>query len=129
MPSRNHRKSFPAHPERVVDARRFVADAIGSSIPASALEIVRLLTSEVFTNGVVHGSGDPIEVEVHLNDVVQVRITDTGPGFEAKPRQKRLEEPGGYGLVIVDRLADDWGVDSRDGTSVWFTIDAPVEPS
>ena len=124
--SETHRTTLPPEPDRVADARRFVVDIVGGRVPDSALEIVRLLTSEIFTNGIQHGTGGPIEVEVHVDGDVKVRITDTGPGFAPTPRERDVTDPGGYGLVIVDRLADEWGVDATNGTSVWFRLQTPV---
>jgi anti-sigma regulatory factor (Ser/Thr protein kinase) len=52
-------------------------------------------------------------------------VTDSGPGFE--PEQPRptphVDRPGGWGLCLVDRLADRWGVDSGNRTAVWFELD------
>ncbi len=33
-----------------------------------------------------------------------------------------LDEPGGFGLYLVGRLADRWGVETDDGTTVWFVL-------
>jgi anti-sigma regulatory factor (Ser/Thr protein kinase) len=33
-----------------------------------------------------------------------------------------LDEPGGYGLFLVGRLADRWGVETDDATRVWFVL-------
>jgi hypothetical protein len=33
------------------------------------------------------------------------------------------DAPGGWGLVLVDRIADRWGIiHSPDGTCVWFEL-------
>jgi hypothetical protein len=46
-----------------------------------------------------------------------------GPkGFHPRPRP---DGSGGWGLVLVDRIADRWGVTRTPaGTSVWFEIEA-----
>jgi anti-sigma regulatory factor (Ser/Thr protein kinase) len=32
------------------------------------------------------------------------------------------DEPGGFGLFLVGRLADRWGVETDGGTTVWFVL-------
>jgi anti-sigma regulatory factor (Ser/Thr protein kinase) len=58
--------------------------------------------------------------------MVRIEVSDGGAGFVPPKRPApRLdaEEPGGWGLVLVDRLADRWGVARDEGTSVWFELD------
>ncbi|MGZ8681769.1 MAG: hypothetical protein ACXWZ6_12425, partial [Solirubrobacterales bacterium] len=51
-------------------------------------------------------------------------VADGGPGFEPVVTAGREPEPGGWGLFIVQGLADRWGTLHRDGMSrVWFEID------
>lgn len=104
------------------DARRRVAAEIGDC-PA-ALEATELLVSELVTNALTH-TGDaeiPVSVE-HLDRRIMVSVSDSSSEVPA-PRQTDVTTPGGLGLRLVDRLADDWGVEQHpdDGKSVWFTI-------
>ncbi len=39
-----------------------------------------------------------------------------------RPRSGDLEDPGGFGLYLVGRLADRWGVETDDATRVWFVL-------
>jgi anti-sigma regulatory factor (Ser/Thr protein kinase) len=51
-------------------------------------------------------------------------VTDWGPGFDARTRTREPgDHTGGWGLFLVERLADNWGV-QRDGesTMVWFEL-------
>lgn len=32
------------------------------------------------------------------------------------------EPPGGWGLMLVGEIADRWGVETDDGTCVWFEM-------
>jgi anti-sigma regulatory factor (Ser/Thr protein kinase) len=83
-----------------------------------------LLVSELVTNSVKHagaGPGEPIDLELRASaDKVRVEVGDPGPGFE--PTMAR-SEPGGFGLLLVARLADRWGVERDPRTCVWFEID------
>jgi len=88
---------------------------------------VRLLVTELVTNAVKHaGTGTDRTVRVRLECCpghVRGEVTDDGPGFE--PLQGRRIDPieDGFGLTLVDQLADRWGVDVAEGTRVWFEID------
>lgn len=84
-----------------------------------------LLTNELVSNSVMHGrarEADVIEIEVTPTaDGVRARVSDSGPGFVPAPRTREVDEPGGWGLQLVERLAQRWGVD-QEGTSVWFEL-------
>ena len=114
-------------PRSVAVARHAVEELAGLA-PEERADVA-LLISELVTNSVRHGAeaGDPIDVRGYASaEVVRVEVRDTGAGF-ARPRQPcpRFDddEPGGWGLLLVDRLADRWGVARAGGTSVWFEID------
>ena len=100
-------------------------------LPASVGEhdrgALRLLVSELVTNCVRHGASDgDTAVELALRvapSSIRVEVHDGGTGFEppAKPQPRGAD--GGYGLFLVERMASRWGVDTRDGTRVWFELD------
>jgi hypothetical protein len=50
--------------------------------------------------------------------------SDPGPGFRWRPPDPgQSVEEGGYGLVLVDRMALCWGIEPRDdATTVWFEL-------
>jgi hypothetical protein len=55
---------------------------------------------------------------------VKVEIADGGFGFEPRASNADAEAEGGRGLMILQTLADRWGV-SRDACSrVWFELSA-----
>jgi anti-sigma regulatory factor (Ser/Thr protein kinase) len=118
--------SLPAAPASAADAREALRRL---PLPEEIVEKVALLVTELVANAVVHGrtlSDRRIRFELEVDDHGAVRgaVSDHGPGFTARlPDEPDLTTPGGLGLVLVDRLADRWGV-SRDGaTKVWFEID------
>lgn len=51
---------------------------------------------------------------------------DPGTGFVPAPKLSTGADGSGWGLYLVDRIADRWGVLSDERTEVWFEID--VEP-
>ena len=87
-----------------------------------------MLVSELVNNSVVHGRAserDTIEIEVRATpDGVRAQVSDAGPAFAPRGRTKGIEEPGGWGLVLVERVAQRWGVERTERTLVWFELAA-----
>jgi len=61
-------------------------------------------------------------VRATWNSEVRVEVTDRGRGFQLVPRRGPLDDPGGFGLFLVGRLADCWGVETDAATTVWFVL-------
>lgn len=99
-------------------------------LPEEAHKQVMLLASELVTNAVRHGGageGERIGVAVWATDGgVGVEVTDGGPGFTPAGRADPLDEPGGWGLVLVEKMSDRWGVVRDQRTHVWFELSAPA---
>ncbi|MDQ3719612.1 MAG: ATP-binding protein [Actinomycetota bacterium] len=114
-------------PEAPGAAREFVAavaeDAYHDEVFA---ETLRLVVSEVVTNSVRHGQGGQdgcVELTVEAGPRrLRLEIADAGPGFEPTPTLGRDDRPGGWGLFLVDSLADRWGVEASPGTRVWLEM-------
>jgi len=56
-----------------------------------------------------------------------VWIQDTGEGFSPdrppQPRPPSGKNPGGFGLLILDRLSSRWGIERDErGFRVWFRL-------
>jgi anti-sigma regulatory factor (Ser/Thr protein kinase) len=100
---------------------------LDARVEAVVMEDVRLLVSELVTNSVRHADaheGDHVELEVSVErDTLHVQVADTGPGFEPRPRRTERSTPGGWGLFLVEKLSDRWGVARNSLTRVWFEID------
>jgi serine/threonine-protein kinase RsbW len=114
-------------PEAPGAARRFVcAVAEDEYADAELTDSLRLAVSEVVTNSIRHGrAGSDGCVEVKIATAperVRLEVVDHGPGFSPEPTAGRADEPGGWGLFLVDSLADDWGVDASEGTRVWLEM-------
>jgi signal transduction histidine kinase len=58
-----------------------------------------------------------------LDTAVRVAVVDSGPGFAASERPSSPGVDGGFGLFLVDRIADRWGTDGEGATTVWFELD------
>jgi anti-sigma regulatory factor (Ser/Thr protein kinase) len=115
--------TLPPEPGAVAEARSQVVDAVGPQLADGLEDTLRLLVSELVTNAVRHGDRDePVELHARWNDEVCVEVVDHGGGFAPAPRAGALDEPGGFGLFLVGRLADRWGVEIDNGTRVWFVL-------
>jgi anti-sigma regulatory factor (Ser/Thr protein kinase) len=115
--------TLPPEPQSVARAREEVLDAVGPALDGDLLDTLRLLVSEVVTNAVRHGARDePVEVHAHWNSEVRVEVVDHGGGFTPGPRAGGFDEPGGFGLYLIGRLADRWGVETNSDTRVWFVL-------
>jgi anti-sigma regulatory factor (Ser/Thr protein kinase) len=121
-------QALQARPVSVADARSHVRDKLHGLLGSQRLAEAELLTSELVTNAVRHArlkEGDPIGLEIDVDsDTVHVAVVDGGTGFDFG---KLLEEPGdrrgGWGLYLVHKVSDRWGIDASPPHSVWFEID------
>ena len=107
-------------------ARRALREENGE-LPAAVRDDVLLLVSELVTNAVLHaGAGPERPLQVQLlrgPRWLVVTVSDEGPGFTWHPHSDRRNESGGWGLFLVDQIADRWGVEcTASGARVWFEI-------
>ena len=89
------------------------------------LDTLRLLVTELITNAVRHaGCRTWIELGVEIYpDSVRAEVLDCGSGFQPPERpEPHRDRTGGWGLCLVDQLADRWGVAPDDVTRVWFEL-------
>jgi signal transduction histidine kinase len=113
-------------PEAGIAARQAVIASNGA-LPASVRADVLLLVTELVTNAVRHagvGPEQPIRVGLRrLPQRVRVEVTDPGSGFARVHPRSNGDDSGGWGLLLVDRIADRWGAwPTASGTCVWFEV-------
>lgn len=101
--------------------------ALDARVDGRVLDDIRLLVSELVTNAVRHADsphGGEVELDVTIESSrVRVEVADPGVGFDPQPRDDEMTRPGGWGLYLVDRIADRWGVIRNRMNRVWFEID------
>jgi anti-sigma regulatory factor (Ser/Thr protein kinase) len=119
-------QAFPAWPESVPMARRYVGEAL-DRIPPELCQTAVLLVSELATNVVRHSGAREFVVE--LDDrpdegLLWVGVTDSGTGLPVL-RPPSLTAEHGRGMQLVATLADRWGAGRRRGATdktVWFEL-------
>jgi anti-sigma regulatory factor (Ser/Thr protein kinase) len=108
-------------------ARRSVLSS-RAGLPGVIRYRLALLLSELVTNAIQHGGAGPDEmIQVRLASTpkrVRVEVHDPG-SLGGGPRDRLDAESGGYGLLLVDRLADGWGQEDTEagGSLAWFELD------
>lgn len=97
-----------------------------SSRPPEIIETASLLVSELVTNSLRHGNAI-LNASVVLritqrNEFIRIEVVDWGQGFEYRGRSQPLDQAGGWGLYLVDRLSSRWGVEKGTPNVVWFEL-------
>jgi anti-sigma regulatory factor (Ser/Thr protein kinase) len=115
-------RDFPPNPESASAARRFVLES-AADLAEDASSRVSSLVSELATNAILH-AGTPFRVRVTPGErSVRVSVTD-GSTMPPVKGDRGSSRPFGHGMVIVDSLADRWGVAVEEGgKTVWFEVD------
>ncbi|MGV9245281.1 SpoIIE family protein phosphatase [Streptomyces sp. NPDC003710] len=112
----------PGDPEALVEARRMIRSAVRSWGAGERSDEIELVADELISNVLMHTEG-PATVTLRVitghDRRFRVEVEDSS---SALPRRRDAGVLGvsGRGLLLVDRLADDWGVESRGvGKVVW----------
>ena len=117
---------------RAARTARAEFDRMRDAFPPGRFEDARLLVSELVTNAVRHGEGGSVRVVTRLErGSAHVEVVDEGAGFAATSvaagrDRTDLDREGGWGLPLVEELADDWG-SFAGSTHVWFRLDARAD--
>jgi anti-sigma regulatory factor (Ser/Thr protein kinase) len=109
--------------EAAGEARRALSRLRGDIDPP-VLETMRLLVTELIANSVKHAEADAVGLKVVVGSrSVLVEVRDEGPGFEPIARAEAQDPESGWGLFLVERMAERWGVArERRATRVWFEL-------
>ena len=88
------------------------------------VETLRLLVTELVANAVCHAGAAAVDLVVAIDDkIVRVEVANRGAPFEARVGTAGREAGSNWGLFLVDRLSDGWGVlDEAGHQRVWFEI-------
>lgn len=105
-----------------------VADA-----PTRTVEDAQVILTELLANEIKHGRYDPSDPLIcsvrTVPSALRIEVRHSGPPFRmpTKPVDPPLRgRQTGFGLALITRLADRWGVDeARGARQVWAEIDMP----
>jgi anti-sigma regulatory factor (Ser/Thr protein kinase) len=115
--------TLPRSADSVGDARRLVNEHTGT-LTFQQRRDAELMVSELVTNALVYGVGTiSLRIDVAA-EAVRVEVSDQGNVALAPTPTPGAH--GGWGLRIVDQLANDWGV-LEGSTRVWFRIGQPEQ--
>ncbi|MFF8942418.1 SpoIIE family protein phosphatase [Streptomyces sp. NPDC014864] len=119
-----------AEPERVSVARQQLRQLLHDWSSEEQVDSAVLLLSEMLTNVLLHTDADALLLAEIAGDRgerrMRVEVTDAGDELPHKRRPGELASSG-RGLVLIELLADAWGVSPRgQGKSIWFELYEPV---
>jgi two-component sensor histidine kinase len=108
-------------PEADRQARDELGYLLRDQVDDGVLLDLQLIVSELVTNSRRYGPGEAIEVNIAVTEDGSIRgeVADHGRGEVAI--REIADESGGFGLRIVDALANRWGV-HEGSTRVWFEL-------
>jgi anti-sigma regulatory factor (Ser/Thr protein kinase) len=108
-------------------AAREALDRLEGQITTEMMEDARLLVSELITNCIRHaGLSDRARISVRAElsrDRLRIEVSDGGMGFEPQPLVADVDRTTGWGLYLVEQIANRWGVSEGPGSRVWFELD------
>ncbi|GAA1944724.1 ATP-binding protein [Kitasatospora viridis] len=110
---------FPAQLPSVAQARGAIAAALPATCSRQLSFELRLLTSELVTNAIQHGTRHPDDDMIELffwtaDGHHWLAVSDPGAGNPTPPSTVPSPDAiDGRGLFLVDALSDAWGVSKR----------------
>lgn len=119
-----------AKPSSVAAARRWVVDRLDAWTVNDHRDEMQLAASELVTNALPHARVHIALALAVSHGTVELRVHDDSHRLprRASQRSVRWDADNGRGLLILDRVCDDWGVTKRSpGKDVWvrFVLDTP----
>ncbi len=107
-------------------ARRVLAERLSAALPAHVLSDLQLLVTEIVANSVRHGGvgeDGTIDLRVDVGDErVRVEMRDTGIQADPQLRTPDLGGGGGFGMLLVSRMSERWGVEHEPNVVMWFEL-------
>ncbi|MFC9396468.1 SpoIIE family protein phosphatase [Streptomyces sp. NPDC057027] len=115
-------------PEALSSARHMIRAAVRAWGAGERADEIELVADELMTNALMHTDGGAIVTLRILTGPPRRLRVEVEDRSSALPRRREAGEAGvsGRGLLLVDRLSDAWGVESRGGGKcVWceFTVE------
>lgn len=113
-------------PERIAEARRHLRGLLHDWASADQVDSAVLLVSEMVTNVLVHTDADALLLAEVGGEPgrrrLRVEVTDAGDDLPHRRRPGELASSG-RGLLMIELLADAWGVTPRgESKTIWFEL-------
>ncbi|MEV1066798.1 SpoIIE family protein phosphatase [Streptomyces sp. NPDC050263] len=115
-------------PEALSEARHMIRAAVRAWGVRDRSDEIELVADELITNALMHTEGAAIVTLRALTGGERRLRVEVEDSSSALPRRREAGESGvlGRGLLLVDLLADAWGVEARGGGKcVWCEFVAP----
>ncbi|WP_173265300.1 ATP-binding protein [Streptomyces pacificus] len=108
----------------VAEVRAALRALLGHWGEPGSVEVAELLTSELVTNALVHTEDGAVVTATVAPARLRVEVRDfTAASVEPPGEPAADESTHGRGLLLVQGLADTWGVRAHDlGKAVWFEL-------
>ena len=105
-------------------ARAATRQVLTSWQVAHLAEPALLIVSELVTNSVKHSQGSLLLLQMQATGTgIRIEVHDADPRWPQPCTPTALDESG-FGLVLVNALADKWGVcDNATGKAVWVELE------
>jgi anti-sigma regulatory factor (Ser/Thr protein kinase) len=108
-------------------ARHWIVQCCHDWECADLADSAALLITELVTNVFLHARTDCLIDAAFDHAVLAVTVTDRDPHEPSLHPASTAED--GRGLVILEAIADDWGIQHVDGAkSVWFRLNGNSRP-
>jgi anti-sigma regulatory factor (Ser/Thr protein kinase) len=123
------RLTLPPQGQAAGVARQATRDTLSSWGIGHVTETVVLLVSELVGNAVRHArTGRPLELRLEAaGSWLQMEVLDGDPQ-PPLPRIPATFDESGFGFVLIEALADKWGVREHEpGKAVWAALDTGHE--
>ncbi len=115
-----------AEPERVAGVRHELRELLHDWADPEQVDSAVLMVSEMVTNVLVHTDGDALMVAEAAGERSSRKLrVDVSDASDELPHRRRPGEmaSSGRGLLLMEILADSWGVDPRgEGKCIWFEL-------
>lgn len=119
----------PGDTDAPTAVRHLIRAAVAAWGAGERADEIELAADELMTNALVHTDGGAqVGLRLTAQGRVRFEVEDSSSALP-RPRDAGDWEESGRGLLLVDRLADAWGVEPRGGGKrVWceFTLAAPA---
>lgn len=121
---RLHRRLCGADLAAVSEVRCAVRELLRYRWKEEPAQVAELLLSELVTNALVHTDEGAVVAVSVAPQRLRVEVRDFVPGMPVSHVPNADDGTHGRGLILVESLADAWGISPKAlGKVVWFELD------